>query len=72
MIITRGFGVAGDRIITIVNFIKEAIGHLEQEDSLIGELEEKADFVGVLQELPDEYTGYLDGNDVTEGGLGDE
>ena len=71
MIITRGFGVAGDRIITTVNFIEQAIGELEEEDNLVAELEEHADFVGVLQELPDEYVGHLDGNDVAEGGLGE-
>jgi len=70
MIITRGYGIGGE--VLIVNFVKEAIGHLEQEDDFNGAFEEKADFVGVLQELPDEYTGHLDGNDVTEGGLGDE
>lgn len=72
MIITRGLGVAGDRIITIVNFIEQAIGHLEEENRFIGELEEKDNFMGVLQKLPDEYIGHLDDEDVVEGGVGDE
>jgi len=71
MIITRGFGIGG-RIVNIVNFIKEAIGHLEKEDNLFGALEEGADFVGILQKEPDEYVGHLDGEDVVEGGLGDD
>jgi len=66
MIITRGYGDS------IVNFIEQGIAHLEEEDNFNGALEEKADFVGILQELPDEYVGCLDGNDVAEGGLGDE
>jgi len=69
MIIARGYGIGGELL--IVNFVKQAIGELEEEDNLVAELEERADFVGVLQEPPDEYVGHLDGNDVAEGGFGE-
>jgi len=35
MLITRGYGDE------IVNFVEEAVGHLEEEDNLVGEMKDE-------------------------------
>ena len=67
MIITRGYGDV------IVNFVEQAIAHLENDDDFVAVLEEKAEFVGVLEEEEvAEYVAHMEDKEVLTGELGDE
>jgi len=44
MLITRGYGDE------IVNFVEEAIGHLEEEDNLVGEMKDEDTYSAEMED----------------------